>query len=311
MCRHGTAGAGSGAVPWGAPRAARLAAGAFDAAGAGGALDYQGADVSDAGQVQSVFDRHPDITHCIHLAYLMSAEVEADQLRGARVNVLGMANMFDAALRNGLRRLIFTSSETVYGARQEVYGGADHAIRDDEVCGLQLHHFTCGVMKLLNDYVAAKYVQRLGISIACMRPPVVFGHGRKRGSVLWSEQIMSLPAVGKPVTLPFPAETRDCWIYKDHCAEQLVRLALKPEISHLAYNNGGHSVTAAELAEIVRQFLPEAEFHFEADKPGTPLVDNTDGSRLAQEIDYRPAPLAEGVRAHINEARAEAGLDPL
>jgi nucleoside-diphosphate-sugar epimerase len=277
--------------------------------GAGGAIDYRVADVAEAGEIQSVFDRHPDITHCIHLAYLMSAEVEADQLRGARVNVLGMANMFEAALRHKLQRLVFTSSETVYGARQEVYGGGNHPIREDEYCGPQHHFFTYGVMKLLNEFVASKYVEKHGISIACMRPPVVFGHGRKRGSVLWSEQIISLPAVGKPVTLPFPAETRDCWIYKDHCAEQLVRLTLKPRISHLAYNNGGESVTAAELAELVRRWLPEAKFHFEADKPGTPLVENTDGTRLAQEIGYRPPPLAEGVRAHINEARAEAGLD--
>jgi nucleoside-diphosphate-sugar epimerase len=278
--------------------------------GAGGAIDYLVADVAEVGQIQSVFDKHPDITHCIHLAYVMSAEVEADQLRGARVNVLGMANMFEAALRHKLQRLVFTSSETVYGARQEVYGG-NHAVREDEYCDPQHHFFTYGLMKILNEFVASKYVEKHGISIACTRPPVVFGHGRKRGSLLWSEQIMSLPAVGKPVTLPFPAETRDCWIYKDHCAEQLVRLTLKPRISHLAYNNGGESVTAAELAGVVRQWLPRAEFHFEADKPGTPYVDNTDGTRLAQEIDYRPPPLAEGVRAHINEARAEAGLDPV
>ena len=276
-----------------------------------GAVDYLLADVSEAEQIKSVFDKHPDITHCIHLAYLMSAEVEADQVRGARVNVLGMVNMFEAALQHKLQRLVFTSSETVYGASQEVFGNSDHAVSEDEYCGPQHHVFTYGVMKLLNEFVASKYVKKHGVSIACTRPPVVFGHGRKRGSVLWSEQIISLPAVGKPATLPFPPETRDCWIYKSDCAEQLVRLTLKPRISHVAYNHGGYSVTAAEIADLVRQWLPEAQFHFESDKPKTPLVENTDGTRLAREIAYRPSPLAEGVRAHINEARAEAGLDPL
>lgn len=33
-------------------------------------------------------------------------------------------------------------------------------------------------MKLLNEFVASKYVQKGAISIACTRPPVVFGHGR-------------------------------------------------------------------------------------------------------------------------------------
>src|SRR5262245_36696704 len=43
-------------------------------------------DVSDSGQVEDVFREHSGITHSVHLAYLMSAEVEADQRRGAEVN---------------------------------------------------------------------------------------------------------------------------------------------------------------------------------------------------------------------------------
>ncbi len=268
-------------------------------------------DVSDTAQVDRAFVEHPDITHCVHLAYLMSAEVEQDQRRGAQVNIVGMANMFDAAARHKLHRLVFASSETVYGASQAVFGPSEHAITEDEYAGPQHHFFTYGVMKLLNEFVASKYVQRYGISIACLRPPVVFGHGRKRGAVLWSEHYASYPAIGKPVRLPFPAKTRDCWIYKDDCAEQFVRLALKPAISHLAYNCGGECLSGQELAAMVRHWLPDAVIEFEQEKPTTPLVDNTDGSRLAHEIDFQYRPVIDGIRLHINEARAEAGLAPV
>ena len=268
-------------------------------------------DVSDAQQVAALFQEHPDITHCVHLAYLMSAEVEADQRRGAEVNIVGMANMFDAAARQQLHRLVFASSETVYGASQAVYGGPDHAIDEDEYCGPQHHFFTYGVMKLLNEFVASKYVQHHGISIACLRPPVVFGHGRKRGAVLWSEHVASYPAVGKPVTLPFPPDSYDSWIYKDDCAEQFVRLALVTALERLAYNCGGETVSAEQIAALVRGFLPDADIRFEPDKPRTPLVDNTDGSRLARVIDFQLRPLADGVRLHINEAREEAALLPV
>ena len=98
-------------------------------------------------------------------------------------------------------------------------------------------------MKLLNEHMGRRYVQRYGASIVCTRPPVVFGHGRKRSAVMWAEHFASKPAVGEPVTLPFGAQTRDTWIYKDDCAEQLVRLALKPKLAHFVYNNGGHCVT--------------------------------------------------------------------
>jgi UDP-glucose 4-epimerase len=263
-------------------------------------------DVSDANSVKVVFMRHPDITHIIHLAYLMSAEVEANPRLGAKVNVLGMINLFESAVRQKLARLVFTSSETVYGGSQRPYGDRD--VTEDDFCGPADHHFTYGMMKVLNEFTARKYVKQHGVSIACTRPPVVFGHGRKRGSVLWAEDFATQPALGKPVTLPFPGHTRDCWIYVDDCAEQLVRLALKPQLEHFAYNNGGQSVTATELAGLVRHWLPDAQISFDESKPTTPLIDRMDGSRLEREIDFKPMPLVDGVRAHINEARAAAGL---
>ena len=268
--------------------------------------DFATLDVSDAKSIKAVFERHPDITHAIHLAYLMSAEVEANPHLGASVNVLGMINLFEAAVRQKLARLVFTSSETVYGGSQKPYGDRD--VTEDDFCGPGDFHFTYGLMKVLNEFMAQKYVKQHKVSIACTRPPVVFGHGRKRGSVLWAEDFMSLPAVGKPVALPFPARTRDCWIYVDDCAEQLVRLSLKPELSHFAFNTGGESVTAAELAGLVKRWLPDAQIAFDETKPGTPLIDRMSGQRIQNEIEFTPRPLADGVRAHINEARAAAGL---
>jgi nucleoside-diphosphate-sugar epimerase len=272
---------------------------------------YVSLDVSKAEDVAAIFAEHPDLSHCIHLAYLMSAEVEANQRRGAEVNIVGMANMFDAVARHKLQRLVFASSETVYGASQAVYGDFNYPVKEDEYCGLQHQFFTYGVMKLLNEFVASKYVQRYGLSLACLRPPVVFGHGRKRGAVLWSEHFASLPAVGQAVTLPFPPQTYDCWIYKDDCAEQFVRLALKAELAHLAYNSGGETLSAQKIAAMVRHWLPRAEIYFEAGHPPTPLVDNLDGTRLREEIDFQPRPVLEGVRLHINEARQEVGLPPV
>jgi UDP-glucose 4-epimerase len=266
-------------------------------------------DVSDPASLQAVFASHPDITHVIHLAYLMSAEVEANPPLGARVNILGMIHLFEAAVRQRLKRLVFTSSETVYGASQATYGDRD--VREEDFCGPADHFFTYGVMKTLNEFMAQKYVQKHGISIACVRPPVVFGYGRKRGSVLWAEDFATLPALGRPVTLPFPARTRDSWIYVDDCAEQLVRLSLQPQLGHFAYNSGGETVSAMELAELVRRWLPEAEIHFDESRPPTPLIDRMSGERLEREIGFRLRPLADGIRLHINEARLAAGLAPV
>ena len=270
---------------------------------------FEPVDVADASSVERVFARHPDLTHCIHLAYLMSAEVEVDMALGVKVNLLGMANMFEAAARHKLTRMVFTSSETVFGAEQNVYG--DRPVVEDDYCGPKDHFFTYGVMKILDEFMAQKYIARHGVSIACTRPAVVFGHGRKRGSVLWAEAFATEPALGRTAKLPFSRRSRDTWVYKDDCAEQLVRLALKPSLSHFVYNNGGACVTAEELTAAVRHWLPEARFEFDETKPRTPLIDWQDGTRIEKEIGFAPRPLLEGVRAHIDEARKEAGLTPV
>jgi nucleoside-diphosphate-sugar epimerase len=275
----------------------------------GDLVSFASCDVSEYTDLGRCFRSHPDITHAIHLAYLMSAEVEANPPLGARVNVLGMVNLFEAAVNQRLQRLVFTSSETVYGASQQVFG--EHPIKENEYCAPSDHFFTYGVMKLLNEFTARKYVQKHGVSIACARPPVVFGHGRKRGSVLWAEEFFSLPAIGKPVSLPFPAATSDCWVYVDDCAEQLVRLALQPHLAHFAYNSTGYTIRACDLAAIVHSLLPGAQISFDETKPPTPLVDSLDGTRMVEEIGFTPRPLREGVLAHINEARVEAGLPPV
>jgi UDP-glucose 4-epimerase len=265
-------------------------------------------DVSDFRDVMAVFHRHPDITHTIHLAYVMGPLVDENTSLSTRVNILGMTHMFEATVHHKLSRLVFTSSETVAGPSQRAFG--DRAVTEDDFCDPASHAFTYAVMKLLNEQMGRRYVERHQANIVCTRPPVVFGHGRKRSAVMWAEHFASKPAIGEPVTLPFSAQTRDTWIYKDDCAEQLVRLALKPKLAHFVYNNGGHCVTAAHIATIVRKWISDAQITF-TDGTGTPLIDDQDGRRLIREIDFAPRPLEDGVRAHINEARSGADLPPV
>lgn len=228
-------------------------------------------DVSDSTAVSAVFDKHPDVTHCVHLAYLMSAEVEQNPPLGVKVNVLGMTHMFEAAARHKLKRLVFASSETVYGGSQKPYG--DRPVTEDDFCAPTDIFYTYGMMKILNEFMADKYARKHGVSLACVRPAIVFGHGRKRGSLLWAEAFASEPALGRPAKLPFSAASRDTWIYKDDCAEQIVRLALKPQLSHFAYNNGGTSAFASELVAAVRKWIPDADITFDESTPTTTLID--------------------------------------
>ena len=58
-------------------------------------------------------------THLIHLAALQVPFCRADPPLGARVNVVGTVNAFEAAKRAGLKRLVYASSFAVYGLSEE------------------------------------------------------------------------------------------------------------------------------------------------------------------------------------------------
>ena len=52
-------------------------------------------------------------------------------------------------VKHNIRRLVFASSETVYGEKQSVYG--QRALTEEDFTGINNHFFTYGVMKLLNE----------------------------------------------------------------------------------------------------------------------------------------------------------------
>ena len=125
---------------------------------------------------------------------------------------------------------------------------------------------------------------------------------------MWADDFATLPALGKSVRLPFPKDNKDCWIYVDDCAEQMILLALKKNLSHFVYNTGATTVTGCELAAIVRSFLPDSEITFDETASYTPFIDEQDDLRIRSELSYVPRTIESGILCHINEARSAHGL---
>ena len=267
------------------------------------------ADITDLAQVESAFRQNPDVTSVIHLASLLTAGVEENLVLAVNVNIVGTVNILDVAARRGIKRVVQASSEAAYGNSQARYG--KRPVREEDFCPPLDHHYAYGAMKLFNEYMGNKYATNHDMNVACLRPSVVFGFGRGGGGQSWAEVFATNPAVGQPATLPFPADNEENWIYVDDCAEQLVRLALKSKLEHYIYNSGGETASAAALIAQVKRHLPDADISVDETQPYTPLIDDMDGSRLEHEIDFRPRPLLEGLRAHIDEAREATGLPPM
>ena len=263
-------------------------------------LKFEKLDITNFQNIELIFEKYK-FDSVINLAYGIGMICEDNPLLASKINIVGTTSIFEMIVKYKIRRLVFTSSETVYGTNQSYFG--QRPINENDYSGVDQHFFTYGVMKLLNEFMAEKYITKHGCSIAYTRPSVVFGHGRQNTAINWAEDFAAKPALGKPVHLPFSKKSTDNWIYVDDCAEQLVRLALKGKLNFSSYNTGSQTVTGEELEKTVKNILPNAEIYFDENQLRTPLIDDQDDSRIRKEIDFNPRSFEDGVKSLINEVK--------
>ena len=240
----------------------------------------------------------------IHMAALLPPDTEERPHFGMHVNIQGTNNVFEAARWTGVERVVYASSIAVFGV-QETFG--QRPVNEDDLAApANVYGFT----KAANDFAAAQYIDRYGMDLRGVRICTVFGHGRVTGMTgMIGGLMMSLPAVGMPVDMPFHQDEASTMIHAEDAAEIFVRAAFSDRLNHRVYISGGHLATIREMGDIVRSLIPDARITTgDQTVPHVYLVDN---SRMLADIGYELAPLRVRILEHINDAREEAGLPPI
>ena len=263
-------------------------------------VKYQKLDITNYKEIENIFQNNK-IDSVINLAYGIGTICEENPLLASKINIVGTTSIFEMIVKYKIRRLVFASSETVYGANQEFFG--DRAVTEEDYSGINNHFYTYGVMKLLNEFMAEKYIKKHGCSIAYTRPSVVFGYGRQNTAINWAEDFAAKPALGQAAHLPFSKKNRDNWIYVDDCAEQLVRLALKETLNYSCFNTGAETLDGSQLEATVKEIIPDAEIYFDENVKSTPLIDDQNDERIRKEIEFNPRSFEEGVKCLIQDVR--------
>ncbi len=263
-------------------------------------VKYQKLDITNYNEIENIFQNNK-IDSVINLAYGIGTICEENPLLASKINIVGTTSIFEMIVKYKIRRLVFASSETVYGAHQEFFG--NRAVTEEDYSGINNHFYTYGVMKLLNEFMAEKYIKKHGCSIAYTRPSVVYGYGRQNTAINWAEDFAAKPALGQAAHLPFSKKNRDNWIYVDDCAEQLVRLALKETLNYSCFNTGAETLDGSQLEATVKKIIPDAEIFFDENIKSTPLIDDQNDERIRKEIDFNPRSFEEGVKCLIQDVR--------
>ena len=240
----------------------------------------------------------------IHMAALLPPDTEDRPHFGMLVNIQGTNNVFETARWTGIERVVYASSIAVYGV-QDTFG--DRPINEDDLAApINVY----GMTKAANDFAAGKYRDRYGLDLRGVRICTVFGHGRVTGMTgMIGGLMMSLPAIGQPVNMAFDPSEPSPMIHAEDAAEMFVNVALSGSLNHNIYISGGHLATIQDMADLVRGIIPHAQITT-GDQP-VPHVYLVDNSRMLADVGYEMPPLRVRVLEHINDARREAGMEPI
>ncbi|SAK88991.1 NAD-dependent epimerase/dehydratase family protein [Caballeronia ptereochthonis] len=244
-----------------------------------GEIEWRLGDIGEARDVARALDGCDAV---IHLAGVLTPACAADPVRGARINLIGTLNVFDAAIARGLRSVLYASSAGVFG-------------RDDGATPFPLTHY--GAFKLACEGSARAYWHDHGMASIGFRPLVVYGAGRETGSSAGPSLACRAAARGEPYTIPFTGATG--LVYADDVAAAY-ELALAREVTGAqAFTLAGDITPIESVIAKLTEIVPGARI----DAAGAPLPIATsfpEDPALARLLpDLPKTPLEEGLRQTV------------
>ena len=234
-------------------------------------------DIADTAAVADAVARH-EIRAIIHLAALQVPFCKADPAAGAKANVVGTVNVFEAARQHGLQRVAYASSI----AAHSFFPGAPWLAT------------LYGAYKLCDEMIARTYAEDWGVPSVGIRPGVVYGVGRDQGLTSKTTVAILAAAAERPYTVPFSGEVSA--LHAGEVASAFIKAVSRERDGAHVFDLNGRPTTVAAWLEIVRALAPGVQL----DVAGDPLpfpADLSDEPIREYLGDYGPVPLEEGIEA--------------
>jgi UDP-glucose 4-epimerase len=245
-------------------------------------IDWRSGDVAEAMQVTAAAEGCDGI---IHLAGILTPTCKADPVRGARINLLGTLNIFNAAKALRIDRIVYASSAGVYGP-------------NDGRTPFPTTHY--GAFKLACEGSARAFWEDARIASIGFRPYIVYGAGREVGLTAGPSLACRAAAQGEAYDIPYSGSAGLVHV-DDVTAAFEMALLREPDGAHV-FNLVGEVASNEDVVAAIREVVPDAAVGING--PGLPIVSDIEEGDLRKVLVGLPRTgLRDGVRRTINYYR--------
>ena len=232
----------------------------------------------------------------LHFAALWLLQCHEYPQAAFDVNVRGTFNVLDACVRNNVKRLVYSSSASVYGDAEEEPMTEDHPFNNKNFYG---------ATKICGEAMARAYHYRYGLNFVGLRYMNVYGPRQDYRGAYIAVIMKMLDAIDRgegPTILGDGSEAFDFVAVEDCGRANLC--ALRADVVDRFYNVGtGTRTSLKELAELLLQLTGSNQPIRYAPRNQATLVRNRIGSpkRAREEIGFTAqVKLGEGLRRLID-----------
>ena len=206
-----------------------------------------------------------------------------DPITTHEVNVGGTLNILDAAKAAGVRRVVYASSSSVYGANAQIP-------KQEEMLPAPISPYA--VAKLTGELYCQVFARTYGLETVCLRYFNVFGPRQDPGSAYAAFMPIFIAGLreGRPLTIHGDGSASRDFTYVANVVEANLRAVTAEGVSGEVFNVAcGGSVTLNEVVARLRELLGvEGEIRYGPPRLGDVPRSQASIERAQQRLWYEP-----------------------
>jgi dTDP-glucose 4,6-dehydratase len=257
-------------------------------------LEFVKADISNLDLMTLLLRGQDAVVHVASESHVDRSIAAAADF--AHTNVLGTHSLLEASVRAGVPRVVYISTEQVYGSIDQGSWTEDAPL---------LPNSPYAASKAGGDLMARAYFETHGLAVSTIRCADNYGPFQHRDKLIprFITRLLKSRTVG---LYGDGSNVRDWLHVEDHCRG--IHLVLTKGRGGQIYNiGGGNPYTNKEIAEKLADLcgVPHDLIEYVADRKGHDRRYSIDDSKIRDELGYRPSiPFEEGLASTVEWYKA-------